>query len=473
MKKGLAYLLGGFLALTPLKSVLPQENPREIKKEVASILENCWDKEFMLTKETLEKEISKWPQNLADYMQNINYYKTKRVGNVIAFYMPISNSYFIPSLKLNSENFNETMGELQDTIHTKTDLAFLKGVNHYNLALWSTPPEDVLNLKKDLEAYVRDANNFLWYSNESVSHEMTHRLLHDSDGLASQEGFTKPSKEDFRDYVLHLMDSNTKEAIDEKFKLYTEFMNLDYHISLRYDDARDFFANIFKKTPEEISKYRTDYFQTKDYPLAQVSVNDYVFGIWKDKAEEKEIKFVEKLLSRKIHTSELEYIEHTQNSTYFILKEKPFYRLKLSKVEDKIIYELFYEPGTKELIERGLPLAKVPDFYHYMKDYQVFELMRGEMEASAINSLANVYFGPSTDHMWSIDFEGHEYFSKFKIEDEKIFQRFLEKNRIGREMLKEGYDLNSIRSELEFSESFFHSGTHYEWPASKVELEIK
>ncbi|MBU2612537.1 MAG: hypothetical protein KKB62_02340 [Nanoarchaeota archaeon] len=135
MGKGLVYLLGGFLALTPLKSVLPQESSNEVKKEVVGMLENYWDKEFALTEESLEKEISKWPQKLADYMQNISYYKTKRVGNVIAFYMPSSNSYFIPSLKLNSENFRETMGELQDTIYTKADLGFLKRLARNPFAL--------------------------------------------------------------------------------------------------------------------------------------------------------------------------------------------------------------------------------------------------------------------------------------------------------------------------------------------------
>ncbi|MBU2612283.1 MAG: hypothetical protein KKB62_01005 [Nanoarchaeota archaeon] len=324
-----------------------------------------------------------------------------------------------------------------------------------------------------MEAYLRDANNFLWYSNESVSHEMTHRLLHDSDGLKSEKGFEKPSEEDFGKYMVHLMESDTKDAIDEKFQLYTEFMNLDYHVSLRYADAKDFFEKIFEKTPEKIRKFRKDYLEINDYAPVQVSANDYIFSIWREKADKSEIKFVENLLSRKIHPSEMEYIEHVNNATYFILKENPIYRFKLSKVDDKIYYELFYEPKTKELIERGLPMAKVPDFYLYMKDYQVFDLMRGETEASAINSFANVYFGPSTSHMWSVDSEGYEYFSKFKIEDEEIFQRFLEKNVIGREMLKEGHDPEKIRNELEFSENFSHSGVFYEWPASKVKLEIK
>ncbi|MDP3966212.1 MAG: hypothetical protein Q8Q04_01640 [archaeon] len=476
MSGGWGYLLGGFLALAPLENILSQDDSSKVKEKVVSMLENYWNKEISLTKESLEKEISKWPQNLADYMRNINYFKTEKVGDVIASYNPRSNTYFIPALKINSDNFGEKMGELQNKVHTKTDLNFLKDVNYYGLALQGVSYPNLVNLGKDLEEYREDAFNFLSYSIESVSHEMTHRLIHDSDGLPGEKNFEKPSDEEFQKYVLHLLGSDAGNALHEQFQLYTEFANLDYNIKRRYKDTEDFFEKIYEKTSEEIRGYDDNYWRLyNEIPSSvPVSVNDYIFNIWKDVAGEKEVKFVESLLSREINEFELEYLKHNRASTYYILREKPQYEFKLSKNgTGGIDYEIFYNPVTNKLIEEGLPMAKVPEFYHYLSDYSVFSMMRREIEASAVSSLANIYFGPPESGRWSIDSEGCEYFSKFKTGGEEIFKRFIEKNEIARNLLEVGYEPAFVRKDLEFAKEYSRFGKKYSWPPSNLELNIR
>jgi len=81
--------------------------------------------------------------------------------------------------------------------------------------------------------------------------------------------------------------------------------------------------------PEEVLKIY------KETPFSiPVSVNDYIFNIWKETAEKNEVKFVESLLSREINEFELEYLRHNDNSTYYLLREKPQYEFRLSKKKD-------------------------------------------------------------------------------------------------------------------------------------------
>ena len=118
-------------------------------------------------------------------------------------------------------------------------------------------------------------------------------------------------------------------------------------------------------------------------------------------------------------------------------------------------------------------MAKVPEFYNFVEDYKVFSLVRREIEACTVNSMADVYFGPPRNNLWAVDSVGENYISKFKIDGHPVLERFIEKNKIAREMIKRGENSDSVTKELEFADHFFYLGTSYSWPKSKIKIEIK
>jgi hypothetical protein len=494
MNKVATALFSTVLCLSPLKNsisqqdisqqdVSQQDNNKDdyvIKKEVSTLLDTYWDKNWTLKESDLEKEISKWPQELADYMKDLKYIHVPLYvdipngGILVAYYMHTVNSYYIPIMRLNTDNYEYLMNGLDNPVTSNANLNFLKNVNYYGLAVYSDDVKNLSEIKKDLQSYERDVNNFLLFSREGVSHEMTHRLIHDQDGVYSNKDFRMPTDEEFREYALHLLNSEVKNTLLEKYYLYIDMKGYRDMITYYYKDVETFMKEALKDTSGKIKSLVNIYRDYADQePFIQISANNVFFTNWKESLKDTlDQLFVKEFLSRDITGDELWFSRKNRNSSNYRLKERPYLTLKVTGGEKKI-YEMFYEPAVRRLMDQGVKNEEFILLSAYIRDKIIFDLLREETEAFSINSLANVYCSEPTTHMWLIDKFGYDYFSKFQISGKKIFEIFLDKNTIARDLLSKGKDPLEIQAELEFAEEYNHLRTDYEWPKSSISIKIE
>ena len=474
---GILLSAGTILGQTQSTQSLSEEYIKKLslEKEVTALLDSCWNKEFHVTEKDLEKEISKWPQELADYMKDVTFILTPRRGDIVASFMLSTNTYFIPYMRINADNFPHVMKNLRDTVHTNEDIQDLDMVNYYSLAVREIKPSTLQTLENDLKYYIKQMNYFLEFSRESVSHEMGHRLLHDSDGLASRDDYYFPSNEDFRQYATHLLSTDARDAMIEKCGMYLIQSDWMLYFVNRYGTIDNFFENVMKSTDEKIKVFNSVYgsILRKDSFEDLVWINGYMFSSWADSLgrENEKVKFIEGL-NEGIRLNDVVLLDSTYNGYEYAFREKPYFKMHMHSKEGTDYYKIVHDEKVEWLIQQGLKPEEYPDFYWHSKDLKIFKLLRQEIEATVIAALSLVHLNESSSHMWPVDYTGLDYFSKFKIGEERIFQRFIEKNMIAKYLVEKGTFPADARQRLEFATEYMQGRKQYEWPSSEIEISI-
>jgi len=93
-----------------------------------------------------------------------------------------------------------------------------------------------------------------------------------------------------------------------------------------------------------------------------------------------------------------------------------------------------------------------------------------EVMARVVESLYDIYFGQVTQNQFPLGDQDLEFLGRFTLNGKKLFQKGLEKYRVGRRMVRAGFSQEKVREQLEYATRFTYDGRTYEWPAANFKI---
>lgn len=242
---------------------------------------------------------------------------------------------------------------------------------------------------------------------------------------------------------IHYISESVKSAIDKRSELMKSFLLLNEPSDIHYR---------LRKISKEVVEYRTKLKRLEE------GINDY------QKSSQEAINEFNGFNSFRMRT--LIFTKDLGELYEKIAKDgkdsQSMYRdfIDLASKKQNLIEETFKETPEVKMLTKKYKSVTKPDYYSRPT----------ELFARIVDSLYSMHFKGVKRDFYPLDEGDLRMLGSLKFKQRSIFQKGIEKYRLGLKMVADGHNPEDVKQKLEYATSFSYKGKIYFWPEPKFTL---